>query len=52
MYNNAVKVFFLKLRTERIKTTLSQSDKTENVFPARVMQRTFMGDCLNYYLKE
>ena len=41
----------LSLRTERINTALSQSEKTENVFPARVMQRTFMGDCLNYYLK-
>jgi ABC-type Fe3+/spermidine/putrescine transport system ATPase subunit len=40
----------LSLRTERIATSLSQPENRENVFPAKVIQKTFLGDSLNYYL--
>lgn len=41
----------VSLRTERINTALSPPEKTENLFPAKVVQRTFLGECLNYYMK-
>lgn len=40
----------LSLRTERIATSLFKPENTENVFPAKVNQKTFLGDSLNYYL--
>ena len=40
----------LSLRTERIATSLFPPENTENVFPAKVVQKTFLGDSLNYYL--
>lgn len=41
----------VSLRTERINTALSPPEKTENLFPGKVVQRTFLGECLNYYMK-
>jgi len=40
----------LSLRTERIATSLFRPENRENVFPAKVNQKTFLGDSLNYYL--
>ncbi len=40
----------LSLRTERIATSLAPPEKGENVFTAKVVQKTFLGECLNYYL--
>ncbi len=40
----------LSLRTERIATSLFPPENTGNVFPAKVVQKTFLGDSLNYYL--